>query len=178
MEQRRAEDANEQTSQETIRQISKKCPSALCGVNIQKISGCDHITCGYIPLRLFRTGPLALDYADCGFDLGQVCRHEFCWLCFASYAGIDGIHAMGNSAHLESCEYSPNNLPDVELPELTRAEMLEDQQQEEAELWAQRRDLARARARADARAHARAHAPQARARAPHRGRPRSHEMAG
>jgi len=85
---------------------------------------------------------------------------------------------MGNSAHLESCEYSPNNLPDVELPELTRAEMLEDQQQEGAEFWAQRRDLARARARADARAHARAHAPQARARAPRRGRPRRHEMAG
>ena len=28
-----------------VAKISKKCPNANCGANIQKVSGCDHITC-------------------------------------------------------------------------------------------------------------------------------------
>ena len=35
----------EQESLATVRKISKPCPGANCGINIDKIAGCDHVTC-------------------------------------------------------------------------------------------------------------------------------------
>lgn len=42
-EQRRKE--QEEASLKAINKISKKCPGAGCGWNIQKHNGCDHMTC-------------------------------------------------------------------------------------------------------------------------------------
>lgn len=43
------QEANEQQSRAFIQQNSKQCPSPRRGVNIDKISGCDHITCQFAP---------------------------------------------------------------------------------------------------------------------------------
>lgn len=118
MTQRAIDDANEQKSLDAVKGISKKCPSASCGVNIEKISGCDHITCEIVS----SDGALAMNDANFRLDLGQVCRHEFCWLCFASYAGPTGIRIIGNSAHQESCRYYSSNLPGAP----TLAQLLQD----------------------------------------------------
>lgn len=43
--------------------------------------------------------------ANFQFDLGRVCKHEFCWLCAAPYAGAVGIRNVGNHAHESTCPY-------------------------------------------------------------------------
>jgi hypothetical protein len=59
MAQRAAVDgANEQKSLDAVQKLSKKCPSASCGVNIEKISGCDHITCKWSPYRYWQWSAL------------------------------------------------------------------------------------------------------------------------
>lgn len=45
---------------------------------------------------------------------GQKCKHEFCWVCFASYLGSRGIHRRGNAAHKSSCRYHSGRLPEYE----------------------------------------------------------------
>ncbi|KAF1952721.1 hypothetical protein CC80DRAFT_538110 [Byssothecium circinans] len=67
--------ADEKKSEETIKAIgAKPCPK--CGVNIEKISGCDHMQC-------------------------HQCHHNFCWVCLVEYTaymqhGNHCIHAMDN----------------------------------------------------------------------------------
>ncbi|KAF2789085.1 hypothetical protein K505DRAFT_285044, partial [Melanomma pulvis-pyrius CBS 109.77] len=75
-EQKRREE-QEKASLEAIKKISKKCPGEGCGWNIQKDSGCDHMTC-----------------VQCG--------HEFCWVCFAPY---ESILLYGNDKHAKGCMY-------------------------------------------------------------------------
>ncbi|KAK5118180.1 hypothetical protein LTR85_008160 [Meristemomyces frigidus] len=75
----------DQLSAKAIKKISKPCPK--CGVSINKISGCDHITCS-------RT----------------TCKHEWCWRCFASYGGANGIHRQGNGSHERTCKYHTSRL--------------------------------------------------------------------
>ncbi|KAF2164965.1 hypothetical protein M409DRAFT_56313 [Zasmidium cellare ATCC 36951] len=81
---RRRQDQEEKTSREFLEGYAKTCPE--CGVRIRKDGGCDHMTC-------------------------KRCKHEFCWLCFASYNGAEGIHRVGNEAHNETCQYHPDRLP-------------------------------------------------------------------
>merc|ERR1711998_17444 len=64
---------------------AKRCPR--CGVGIEKNEGCDHMTC-------------KRSAGGCGA--------EFCWRCGADYNGVNGIRAVGNSAHQASCMwYAP-----------------------------------------------------------------------
>ncbi|RMY61537.1 hypothetical protein D0863_11238 [Hortaea werneckii] len=70
----------ERRSEKFLRKVSKPCPS--CGVNIDKFSGCDHVTCSR-----------------------SSCRHEFCWECFAPFGGSAGISRRGNAAHERHCKY-------------------------------------------------------------------------
>lgn len=82
----------EQKKQEAASQLylesnSQVCPE--CGIHIQKNEGCDHMTC-------------------------KLCRHQFCWICLASYVGTNGIHQRGNGAHRRGCLYLPANLPSIE----------------------------------------------------------------
>jgi hypothetical protein len=69
--------AQEKASQAALAQLAKKCPGKRCGYNIQKIDGCDHMTC-------------------------SKCRYEFCWLCLADY---NAIRKKGNTAHNRGCKY-------------------------------------------------------------------------
>ncbi|CAF3540283.1 unnamed protein product [Rotaria sp. Silwood1] len=58
-----------------IRKYSKKCP--LCHSFIEKISGCDHMTC-------------------------TICKHQFCWQCFADYRKIQ---TYGRKQHMIYCTH-------------------------------------------------------------------------
>jgi hypothetical protein len=71
--------ANEQlhASQRWIDAHTKKCPK--CHSHIEKNEGCDHMTC-------------------------LKCKHEFCWLCLASYSGI---RRHGAYLHRRTCKYYP-----------------------------------------------------------------------
>ncbi|CAK4030378.1 Hypothetical predicted protein [Lecanosticta acicola] len=80
----------EELSKEMVEQTSKPCPN--CKVPLYKYVGCDHVRC-------------------------KRCNHEFCYVCFAPYAGPDGIWGpRGNGAHKESCKYSPHRLPSYRPP--------------------------------------------------------------
>ncbi|KAF2642964.1 hypothetical protein P280DRAFT_394527 [Massarina eburnea CBS 473.64] len=50
--------ADEKKSEKVIKEISKPCPK--CGVNIEKSTGCDHMTC-------------------------KQCKHNFCWQCLVTF---------------------------------------------------------------------------------------------
>jgi hypothetical protein len=86
-----------------VARSSVECPG--CGANIQKSSGCDHMTCKFdltLNWRLFiliRIGRRA------------GCRMEFCYVCRARYGGETGIRRIGNSAHAEECFYHSAKLP-------------------------------------------------------------------
>ncbi|KAF1958847.1 hypothetical protein CC80DRAFT_490632 [Byssothecium circinans] len=71
--------AEEAASKKWIEKTAKKCPS--CKWNIEKVYGCDHMTC-------------------------SKCRHEFCWQCFAAY---EPIRKQGNHMHWDGCQYHSNN---------------------------------------------------------------------
>ena len=132
--------------------MSKKCPSASCGVNIEKISGCDHITCKCLPW-LFISGA-GMRCANFRFDLGGVCKHEFCWLCAAPYAGAPGIRTVGNHAHQSTCPYYRAHQPTTpHLFAQLNGRILEDARAH-AHAHAQRQRRAEYQAAEDARAHA------------------------
>jgi hypothetical protein len=70
--------AEEQSAQEAaslaaIRRLSKKCPGPECAFDIEKIDGCDHMTC---KLGNDRTNEVITDEM-----IGSRCRYEFCWIC-------------------------------------------------------------------------------------------------
>ncbi|KAF2772796.1 hypothetical protein EJ03DRAFT_170598 [Teratosphaeria nubilosa] len=69
-------------SAKTLKEIAKICPGPNCGRKLEKISGCDHMTC-------------------------RLCGHEFCWLCLAAYRDI---RRVGNAAHKRDCKYHSDNL--------------------------------------------------------------------
>ncbi|PPJ56654.1 hypothetical protein CBER1_01785 [Cercospora berteroae] len=74
----------ENLAAKTLKKHSKECPK--CKARLQKISGCDHFTC-------------------------TMCRHEFCWMCFAPYRGADGVTGpKGNAAHKSNCQYYSGRL--------------------------------------------------------------------
>jgi hypothetical protein len=64
-------------SQRWIDGHTKKCPT--CHSYIEKNEGCDHMTC-------------------------LKCKHEFCWLCLASYSGIK---RHGAYLHCRTCQHYP-----------------------------------------------------------------------
>ncbi|KAL2355489.1 hypothetical protein BJ546DRAFT_690698 [Cryomyces antarcticus] len=72
----------EAASEKRTAKTTKKCPGKNCGWNIEKKSGCDHMTC-------------------------RKCRHQFCWLCLASYKEIKRV---GNTAHTAACAYHSDSL--------------------------------------------------------------------
>ncbi|EMC91691.1 hypothetical protein BAUCODRAFT_79681, partial [Baudoinia panamericana UAMH 10762] len=63
------------SSESWIKTYAKQCP--WCRRKIQKDGGCDHMTC-------------------------RVCRHQFCWVCLASY---NNVLRLGNQKHKKSCIY-------------------------------------------------------------------------
>ncbi|KAF2476576.1 uncharacterized protein BDR25DRAFT_277819 [Lindgomyces ingoldianus] len=71
----RIKKAEEEASRKWIKTTAKKCPS--CKYNIEKLYGCDHMTC-------------------------TKCRHEFCWVCLAPY---DPIRNQGNRHHRPNCSH-------------------------------------------------------------------------
>ncbi|KAI8467250.1 MAG: hypothetical protein J3K34DRAFT_482093 [Monoraphidium minutum] len=64
-----------------LRRRAKRCPR--CGAAIEKVDGCDHLTC----------------YAAGG---RAGCGHQFCWACLAPY---DLIRRDGNHRHATGCAY-------------------------------------------------------------------------
>ncbi|KAH7405964.1 hypothetical protein DE146DRAFT_429705 [Phaeosphaeria sp. MPI-PUGE-AT-0046c] len=66
--QRRNEDV---ASQALIRETTKQCPS--CARPIEKIDGCDHMTC-------------------------VKCKHQFCWMCLATYSSKKGVIRVQHEA--------------------------------------------------------------------------------
>jgi hypothetical protein len=83
---------NEKSLRE-VEKISTPCPH--CGIPIQKIYGCDHMTCQW-PCS-FTNPTLTLTHIT-----GKICSHEFCWTCSADY---DDIRREGNHRHEKSCRY-------------------------------------------------------------------------
>ncbi|KAL0227390.1 hypothetical protein P9112_014714 [Eukaryota sp. TZLM1-RC] len=71
-------ESEENANRNYINQNTKPCPS--CNHGIEKIDGCDHMTC-------------------------SVCQYEFCWRCSANYNGEEGIRAIGNTAHAPTCHW-------------------------------------------------------------------------
>lgn len=67
----------EQASERTIKETTKKCPGEGCGASIEKNEGCDHMTC-------------------------KACSWEFCWLCLAPF---EPIRKKGNKEHKSDCKY-------------------------------------------------------------------------
>lgn len=59
------------------KQVSKRCPNALCGFWIEKNEGCDHMTCSR-------------------------CEFEFCWSCGAA---IGPISRSVGKLHRRTCKY-------------------------------------------------------------------------
>lgn len=105
---RRSED--EQKSLETVKQVSRPCPGPGCGVNIDKWTGCDHVTCESMePIVHGRNVMLTA-------VTGRRCKHEFCWQCFAPYKGPTGTLRVGNSAHKDDCPHHSNRLPSYRPP--------------------------------------------------------------
>lgn len=78
-EKKRDEERKEQQMLDTL---SKKCPGVGCGWRIQKIDGCEHMTC-------------------------KKCKFQFCWLCLASH---EEIKRVGNTAHASDCKFHSTNL--------------------------------------------------------------------
>lgn len=74
---RKDADKTEKASQLHLEKTTKACPNAICGMRVEKVSGCDHITCGK-------------------------CKYQYCWLCFAAY---DEILSQGNHFHKKECKY-------------------------------------------------------------------------
>ena len=73
----------EKKTEDMLDTVSKKCPNPKgCGWRIQKVDGCDHMTC-------------------------RRCRWEFCWECRASQKEI---RKKGNEAHHGECKYHSKNL--------------------------------------------------------------------
>ena len=68
--------------EEMLNNLSKKCPGPNCGWRIEKIDGCEHMTC-------------------------KRCKHQFCWICLADHLEIKRI---GNTAHNPSCKFHSTNL--------------------------------------------------------------------
>ena len=77
----------EKKEEEMLNTLSKKCPGPGCGWRIQKIDGCEHMTC-------------------------KKCKFEFCWQCLASHVEIKRV---GNTAHAATCKFHSTNL-DVTWP--------------------------------------------------------------
>ncbi|KAK5720764.1 hypothetical protein LTR15_006725 [Elasticomyces elasticus] len=73
---------DEEASVETLGRTTKICPNPECRRKLEKSGGCDHFTC-------------------------KICRHEFCWLCFASQTEIRRI---GNTAHTTECKHHSDNI--------------------------------------------------------------------
>jgi hypothetical protein len=87
------EKAQEAASVAAIGQLTKKCPGPRCIYNIEKDSGCDHMTCKF---------QHAYQGTPANASLGSKCRYEFCWVCLADY---NLIRRQGNSAHQRGCKY-------------------------------------------------------------------------
>ena len=72
----------EKATEAMLDNISKKCPGKGCNWRIQKVDGCDHMTC-------------------------RKCKFEFCWQCLASQKEIKRV---GNTAHQAWCKFHSQNL--------------------------------------------------------------------
>ncbi|CAE6451881.1 unnamed protein product [Rhizoctonia solani] len=81
-------------NQEYLTRHTKRCPSKTCGRPIEKISGCDRMTCR--------------------------CGHQFCWACLADYVPIS---REGNHRHNSSCTHYAANPPIRNPRIITPAEM-------------------------------------------------------
>ncbi|KAI3332449.1 hypothetical protein HD806DRAFT_519183 [Xylariaceae sp. AK1471] len=66
---------NNKLSEKHVKEITKPCPG--CKKNVNKYSGCDHITC--------------------------VCGHEWCWLCFGTYTRDNDSFLQ--CKHTRQCRY-------------------------------------------------------------------------
>lgn len=87
---------DERATERVIQQTTKPCPN--CKANIEKIAGCDHMTCEY----------WSRTWINILISLGLGCRTEFCWICFADYRRV---RRRGNTAHDPACRYHTGNLP-------------------------------------------------------------------
>ena len=107
---REAEDASSRRAQERqeeeaasetfVAKRTKTCPNLVCGFRIQKISGCNHMTCKY-ETWLLRSSRLLIQFA------GAQCGHEFCWICLADF---DAIRRHGNAQHAKTCKLHSSRL--------------------------------------------------------------------
>ncbi len=95
----------EEATNKVLAETAKACPNKGCGYFITKDGGCDHMTCK----PCFFLGNILRNRKFADFVwAGKRCRHDFCWLCLASYRQI---RREGNSAHQESCRYHSQRLP-------------------------------------------------------------------
>ena len=118
---------DEAASLATIAWISKTCPNAGCKSPIQKIDGCDHMTCKWTALSAFDvdfschsvfysflalsfSGLFSIEVSSIRMfpPIGTRCHYEFCWQCLAPY---EPIRRFGNAGHRGNCRHHSDNLP-------------------------------------------------------------------
>lgn len=73
---------DEKKSLEAVKKLSRPCPGPGCGVNIDKYSGCDHVTCKDMYTVLFGMSP-ATDYDDRPQVQARVLLAVLCSLCWS-----------------------------------------------------------------------------------------------
>ena len=95
-----SKDPLEVATMELIAEKARPCPK--CGALGMKYFGCDHMECQCLKVKLF-------SWCEQWTNLmtGPLCKHEYCWQCFASYKLVEDI---GSAAHQESCRYHSASL--------------------------------------------------------------------
>lgn len=92
----------ERASEKKVKEITKPCPQ--CRRDVNKFSGCDHITCELYSTWKKNSGRPT-------YDPTGVCGHEWCYVCFSTYYRDD--HSFLQCKHKADCKYF-NNPPNYE----------------------------------------------------------------
>ena len=102
----------------------KHCPA--CGIPIERIDGCNHIECRYVPLTFFSHSTIPFHYTRLllktpfgletynwlifiGFAYGGSCGRHLCWKCLAVFDTFQEVYAHMEDAYGGPFEFNRRN---------------------------------------------------------------------